>query len=63
MLAVERQEKILAELRRERLVRVSELSAALGVTEKTVREDLEKLEAMGLLRRIRGGAQGGSGPL
>lgn len=57
MLAVERQEKILKELARERLVRVSDLSAALGVTEKTVREDLEKLEEMGLLRRIRGGAK------
>jgi len=56
MLAVQRHERILRRLESERTVRVSELSAELGVTEKTVREDLEKLEEKGLLRRIHGGA-------
>jgi DeoR family fructose operon transcriptional repressor len=56
MLAVQRHERILQQLERDRTVKVSDLSAALGVTEKTVREDLEKLEEKGLLRRIHGGA-------
>lgn len=56
MLAVQRHEMILRQLERERTVRVSELSSKLGVTEKTVREDLEKLEEKGLLKRIHGGA-------
>lgn len=56
MLAVQRHEHILRQLERERTVKVAELAAALGVTEKTVREDLEKLEEKGLLRRIHGGA-------
>lgn len=56
MLAVQRHERILQQLDRERTVKVSELAAALGVTEKTVREDLEKLEEKGLLKRIHGGA-------
>ncbi|TLS50457.1 DeoR/GlpR transcriptional regulator [Paenibacillus antri] len=56
MLAVQRHEHIIRTLARERTVRVAELAAALGVTEKTVREDLEKLEEKGLLRRIHGGA-------
>ncbi|HZG76639.1 MAG TPA: DeoR/GlpR family DNA-binding transcription regulator [Paenibacillus sp.] len=61
MLAVQRHEHILRALERERTVRVAELSAALGVTEKTVREDLEKLEEKGLLRRIHGGAVAAEG--
>jgi DeoR family fructose operon transcriptional repressor len=56
MLSVQRHEKILLQLERDRSVRVSDLSAELGVTEKTVREDLEKLEEKGLLKRIHGGA-------
>src|SRR5690606_42155345 len=56
MLAVQRQEHIIRQLETERIVQVAQLAAALGVTEKTVREDLEKLEEQGFLRRIRGGA-------
>ncbi|MCI3920696.1 DeoR/GlpR family DNA-binding transcription regulator [Paenibacillus sp. TRM 82003] len=56
MLAVQRHERILQQLERERTVKVSDLAVALGVTEKTVREDLEKLEEKGLLKRIHGGA-------
>ncbi|WP_199619976.1 DeoR/GlpR family DNA-binding transcription regulator [Paenibacillus alkalitolerans] len=56
MLAVQRHELILKQLEQDRSVKVSELSELLGVTEKTVREDLEKLEEKGLLKRIHGGA-------
>lgn len=56
MLAVERQKKILEMLNTEGSVMVSRLSAELGVTEETVRRDLEKLEAKELLRRTHGGA-------
>lgn len=37
-------------------VTVADLSERLGVTGKTIREDLAKLEAKGLLRRVHGGA-------
>lgn len=56
MLALERQKKILEILEREGSVMVSKLSAELSVTDETVRRDLEKLEAMELLRRTHGGA-------
>lgn len=56
MLAVLRHKKILDLLASNGAVKVSELSALMQVTEKTVREDLEKLEQKGLLRRIHGGA-------
>lgn len=56
MLALERQKKILEILNAEGSVMVSRLSAELGVTEETVRRDLEKLEAKELLRRTHGGA-------
>jgi DeoR family fructose operon transcriptional repressor len=56
MLAVKRHEKIIELLEREQSVKVADLSALLGVTEKTIREDLEKLEDKGLLKRIHGGA-------
>ncbi|CAM3560221.1 DeoR/GlpR family DNA-binding transcription regulator [Marinicrinis lubricantis] len=56
MLAVNRHRKILELLQAEGTVKVSELSQLLQVTEKTVREDLEKLERKQLLKRIHGGA-------
>lgn len=56
MLALERQKRILDLLSREGAVVVSKLSAELGVTEETVRRDLEKLESKELLRRTHGGA-------
>jgi DeoR/GlpR family transcriptional regulator of sugar metabolism len=39
-----------------RAVRLEELSAALGVSQATVRRDLEALAAAGRLRRVHGGA-------
>ncbi|WP_066154128.1 DeoR/GlpR family DNA-binding transcription regulator [Halalkalibacter krulwichiae] len=56
MLSVERYEQILRELEINKIVKVSELSMALGVTEKTIRIDLEALEKKGLLKRVHGGA-------
>lgn len=56
MLAAERHRSIIEKLEQHKSVKVSELSDFFGVTEKTVREDLEKLEEKGLLTRIHGGA-------
>ena len=49
MFALERQKIILDQLKENGAVLVSKLSAELGVTEETVRRDLEKLEAKELL--------------
>ncbi|GKS09475.1 DeoR family transcriptional regulator [Paenibacillus chitinolyticus] len=56
MLAAERHRTILEELEGRKSVKVSELSDKFQVTEKTIREDLEKLEEKGLLKRTHGGA-------
>ncbi|MFX3636977.1 MAG: DeoR/GlpR family DNA-binding transcription regulator [Candidatus Pristimantibacillus sp.] len=56
MLAAERHRQIIKQLEEKGSVKVSELSEQFRMTEKTVREDLEKLEEKGLLRRIHGGA-------
>ncbi|WP_354529569.1 DeoR/GlpR family DNA-binding transcription regulator [Nakamurella sp. UYEF19] len=56
MLATQRRELILAEVERAGGVRVSELTELLGVSDMTVRRDLEQLEAHGWLRKVHGGA-------
>lgn len=56
MFALERQKRILELLSQEGAVSVSRLSAELGVTEETVRRDLEKLEGQNRLKRTHGGA-------
>jgi DeoR/GlpR family transcriptional regulator of sugar metabolism len=56
MLTAERQQYILAALHREGKVVASELSAALDVSEDTIRRDLRKLAEAGLLQRVHGGA-------
>lgn len=56
MLAQQRQVRILAELRREGAVRVADLTDLLGVSDMTVRRDLEQLAAEGLARKVHGGA-------
>ncbi|MGM7670752.1 DeoR/GlpR family DNA-binding transcription regulator [Microbacterium sp. A93] len=55
-LAIERRELILDLLREHRSVEVSALSEELGVSEVTVRKDLEKLEIERLIVRSHGGA-------
>ena len=56
MLAVERRSGILRQVQREGRVVVTEVSRAFGVTEETVRRDLNQLEREGLLSRTHGGA-------
>lgn len=56
MLAAQRQHLILQELEAQGTVRVADLSAFLGVSEMTVRRDIDALHADGLLLRVHGGA-------
>ncbi|MDF2937262.1 MAG: DeoR family transcriptional regulator [Paenibacillaceae bacterium] len=56
MSTIKRHEQILEILITEKEATVSRLSEELGVSGKTIREDLEKLEKKGLLRRFHGGA-------
>jgi len=52
----ERQNKILEILGRDNQTSVNELSSKLDVSSVTIRQDLNYLEAEGLLRRVHGGA-------
>lgn len=56
MLAVERRKSILDYVNDKGTATVSDLSRAFGVTEETVRRDLQKLEIKNLLLRTHGGA-------
>ncbi|MEA4964262.1 MAG: DeoR/GlpR family DNA-binding transcription regulator [Oscillospiraceae bacterium] len=56
MLAIERKNEIMAKLRAEQRVLVGELSACYGVTEETIRRDLDKLEKEGYATKTYGGA-------
>ncbi len=56
MLAQQRQVRILTELRRTGAVRVADLIGMLGVSDMTVRRDLEQLAGEGVLRKVHGGA-------
>lgn len=56
MLAIERRNAILEKLQAERRVVVSELSTLFGVSEETIRRDLDKLENEGLAIKSYGGA-------
>lgn len=55
-LAVERQERILQEIRAVGAVRVSSLVDLLGVSDMTVRRDIGELAELGLVRKVHGGA-------
>ncbi len=56
MLTVERRNLILEKLQEEKKVIVSELSEQFGVSEETIRRDLDKLEKEGLATKSYGGA-------
>ena len=56
MLAAERRNRILTALEAEGRVLVADLSQLYGVSEETIRRDLEKLEEEGFARRCYGGA-------
>jgi len=51
-----RRERMLAEIKEREFVRVGELSTRFGVSEVTVRGDLDSLAARGKVHRVRGGA-------
>lgn len=54
-LAPQRRQRIRSVVEARRAVRLDELSLALGVSQATVRRDLDELEAEGLVRRVHGG--------
>jgi Transcriptional regulators of sugar metabolism len=54
-LAPQRQQRIRSFVEARRAIRLEELSLALGVSQATVRRDLDELEAEGLVRRVHGG--------
>lgn len=56
MLAAERYEMIVRLVQEKGSMRVTELSVQCGVTEETIRRDLDRLESEGRLRRSHGGA-------
>lgn len=56
MLAAQRQAVILDEVGRSGGVRVAELVEQLGVSDMTIRRDLDTLAGRGLLRKVHGGA-------
>src|SRR4051794_27501127 len=56
VLARQRHEVIVAEVRRRGAVRVSELATLLTVSDMTVRRDLDLLDEAGLLLKVHGGA-------
>jgi len=56
MLARQRQSVIVQELRRTGSAKVSELTQALGVSDMTVRRDLDVLARAGLIEKVHGGA-------
>ncbi len=56
MLARQRQARILEEVRRAGGVRVSELTVLLGVSDMTIRRDLDQLAAEGAIHKVHGGA-------
>ncbi|HET9076877.1 MAG TPA: DeoR/GlpR family DNA-binding transcription regulator [Acidimicrobiales bacterium] len=56
MLASQRRRHIADELTRAGAVRVADLAAALGVSEMTVRRDLERMQDAGVLTKVHGGA-------
>jgi DeoR/GlpR family transcriptional regulator of sugar metabolism len=57
MMKSERQDEILREVKRARTATVPVLADLLGVSEITVRRDLDDLARAGLLERVRGGAR------
>lgn len=56
MLAIERKNEIMIKLKAEQRVLVSELATHYGVTEETIRRDLDKLEKEGYATKTYGGA-------
>jgi DeoR/GlpR family transcriptional regulator of sugar metabolism len=62
LLAAQRQEHILDQVRRTGAVRVADLVESLQVSDMTVRRDLDALEGRGAVRKVHGGAVTVQGP-
>jgi DeoR/GlpR family transcriptional regulator of sugar metabolism len=56
MLAAQRQSRILEEIQRTGGIRVNDLTKLLGVSDMTVRRDLDALAGRGLITKVHGGA-------
>lgn len=56
MLAKQRQARILAEIQEHGWARVTDLTALLGVSDMTVRRDLDRLASAGSVHKVHGGA-------
>jgi len=56
LLAIERRQKIIEIIQKDKRALVSDLSKRFNVTEETIRRDLEKLEKEGIVTRTYGGA-------
>jgi DeoR/GlpR family transcriptional regulator of sugar metabolism len=56
MLTAEREHRIIELLHEATVLKVADLGQALGVSEATVRRDLQSMHERGLLQRVRGGA-------
>lgn len=54
--ATRRRSSIIEELNRNPLLKVADLSKHLGVSQVSIRRDLQQLEELGLLKRVHGGA-------
>jgi DeoR/GlpR family transcriptional regulator of sugar metabolism len=61
LLNVERQRQISQFIEEKKLAKVAELSIYFGVSEATIRRDLEKLESAGIIQRVHGGAISSNG--
>jgi DeoR/GlpR family transcriptional regulator of sugar metabolism len=61
LLNVERQRQISQFIEEKKLATVAELSTCFGVSEATIRRDLEKLESAGIIQRVHGGAISSNG--
>lgn len=57
MIKAERQKLIIELLNRDEIVKVSDITKKISVTDMTVRRDLQELEEKGLLIRVHGGAK------
>jgi DeoR/GlpR family transcriptional regulator of sugar metabolism len=62
MLVAQRQARILGEVQRSGAIRVADLVEQLGVSDMTIRRDLDSLERRGLVRKVHGGALAPCGP-
>ena len=61
MIKAERQDKVRQLLEEQGTVSVKEISDALGVSDMTIRRDLEELASLGEIERVHGGARSAQG--